>query len=297
MHTNVKTALGIFLFFFFGFLALSENSAYYSSRIGALDDPIPLLTYFKPELFALVFMPLFFATGWRVWIGESHWASVWFHIGIPLGILASSISFVDVLQNVSTIEQARSLVGESLLAVLYGGVVSFIGYLNLNTVYIPIKRSNYSNLTKLIVFLLNNLLILGNMHYYSGLGAFVDTTTIYIFAAFAAAFLLVNRNESKSIYYLVCETMVIASLASVIIALISYNTYQGHVPLMAPAIAIGILGPLYGSFVIIQCATFFPETNLRDINFVQISWHLLEICGLWILMVFAPLSVLEMLSA
>ena len=297
MHTNVKTALGIFLFFFFGFLALSESSEYYASYISSLDDPIPLLTYFKPELFALGFMPLFFATGWRVWIGESHWASVWFHLGVPLGILASSISLIGVLQNVSTIEQARIIVGESLLAAFYGGVVSFIGYLNLNTVYIPIKRSNYSNLTKLIVFLLNNLLILGNMHYYSGLGAFVDTTTIYIFAAFAAAFLLVNRNESKSIYYLVCETMVIASLASVIIALISYNTYQGHVPLMAPAIAIGILGPLYGSFVIIQCATFFPETNLRDINFVQISWHLLEICGLWILMVFAPLSVLEMLSA
>jgi len=294
MHTNVKTALGIFLFFFFGFLAISELVGNYTGYIKTLDDPIPLLTYFKPELFALVSMPLLFATGWRVWIGESHWASVWFHIGIPLGILASSISFVDVLQNVSTIEQARSLVGESLLAVLYGGVVSFIGYLNLNTVYIPIKRSNYSNLTKLIVFLLNNLLILGNMHYYSGLGAFVDTTTIYIFAAFAAAFLLVNRNESKSIYYLVCETMVIASLASVIIALISYNTYQGHVPLMAPAIAIGILGPLYGSFVIIQCATFLPEADLREINFVQISWHLLEICGLWILMVFAPTSLFEM---
>jgi hypothetical protein len=296
MHTNVKTVLGIFLFFFFGFLAISELVGNYTGYIKTLDDPIPLLTYFKPELFALVFMPLLFATGWRVWIGESHWASVWFHIGIPLGILASSISLIGVLQNVATIEQARSLVGESLLAVFYGGVISFIGYLSLNTTYIPKKR-NTSNLTKFVVLLLNTSLIGAGMHYYVGVFAFIDTTTLYIFAAFAAAFLLVNRNESKSIYYLVCETMVIASLASVIIALISYNTYQGHVPLMAPAIAIGILGPLYGSFVIIQCATFFPETNLRDINFVQISWHLLEICGLWILMVFAPLSVLEMLSA
>ncbi|MDC0996217.1 hypothetical protein OAT01_10875 [Pseudomonadales bacterium] len=296
MHTNVKTVLGIFLFFFFGFLAISELVGNYTGYIKTLDDPIPLLTYFKPELFALVFMPLLFATGWRVWIGESHWASVWFHIGIPLGILASSISLIGVLQNVATIEQARSLVGESLLAVFYGGVISFIGYLSLSTTYIPKKR-NTSNLTKFVVLLLNTSLIGAGMHYYVGVFAFIDTTTLYIFAAFAAAFLLVNRNESKSIYYLVCETMVIASLASVIIALISYNTYQGHVPLMAPAIAIGILGPLYGSFVIILCATFFPETNLRDINFVQISWHLLEICGLWILMVFAPLSVLEMLSA
>ena len=297
MHTNVKTALGIFLFFFFGFLALTENSEYYASYINTLDDPIPLLTYFKPELIALVFMPLLFATGWRVWSGESHWASVWFHLGVPLGILASSISLIGVLQNVNTIEQARILVAESLLAVLYGGVVSFIGYLSLNAGYLPIKRNSYSNLTKFFVFLLNTLLIGAAMDYYSGLYAFLDSTTLYIFAAFAAAFLLVNRNKSKSIYYLVCETMVIASLTSVIIALVAYYTHQGHQVLVGPAIAIGILGPLYGSFVIIQCATFFPETNLRDINFVQISWHLLEICGLWILMVFAPLSVLEMLSA
>ncbi|MBC8410614.1 MAG: hypothetical protein H8E12_18135 [Rhodobacteraceae bacterium] len=293
MHTNVKTALGIFLFFFFGFLALSENSAYYSSQIGALDDPIPLLTYFKPELFALVFMPLLFATGWRVWIGESHWASVWFHVGIPLGILASSISFVGVLSNVSSLEPARIIVGESLLAVLYGGVVSFIGYLNLNTVYIPIKRNNYSNITKFFVFLLNNLLILGGMHYYAQVFAFIDGTTIYIFAAVVSAFLLINRNESKSIYYLVCEMMVIASLASVIIALVGYNTYQGTT-LVGPSILIGILGPLFGSFVILQCATFFPEKDLREINFGQTHWHLLEICSLWILMVFAPMSLLEM---
>ena len=194
----------------------------------------------------------------------------------------------------STIEQARILVAESLLAVLYGGVVSFIGYLSLNAGYLPIKRNSYSNLTKFFVFLLNTLLIGAAMDYYSGLYAFLDSTTLYIFAAFAAAFLLVNRNKSKSIYYLVCETMVIASLTSVIIALVAYYTHQGHQVLVGPAIAIGILGPLYGSFVIFQCATFFPEADLREINFMQISWHLLEICSLWILMVFAPTSLLEM---
>ena len=81
-----------------------------------------------------------------------------------------------------------------------------------------------------------------------------------------------------------------------IIALVSYITYQAHAPLVGPAVAIGILGPLYGSFVIIQCATFFPEADLREINFTQISWHLFEICSFWILMVFAPTSVLEMVG-
>ena len=296
MHTNVKTTLGIFLFSFFGYFALSDLVGNYIGYIKTLDEPIPLLTYFKPELFALVFIPLLFATGWRVWTGESHWSSVWFNTGVPLGILASSISLVGVLSNFDDLEQIRSLVGESLLAVFYGGIVSFTGYLNLNTVYVPIKRKSHSKITRFFVFLLNTLLIGAGMHYYAGIGSFIDGTTLYIFAAFAAAFLLVNRNESKSIYYLVCETMVIASLASVIIALVSYITYQAHAPLVGPAVAIGILGPLYGSFVIIQCATFFPEANLREINFTQISWHLFEICSFWILMVFAPTSVLEMVG-
>ena len=127
MHTNVKTALGIFLFFFFGFLALSELVGNYIDYIKTLDDPIPLLNYFKPELFAFVFVPLLVATGWRVWSGESHWSLVWFHSGVPLGVLASSISLYGVLSNFGNLEQMRISVGESLLAVFYGGVVSFIG--------------------------------------------------------------------------------------------------------------------------------------------------------------------------
>jgi hypothetical protein len=293
MHKNVKTTLGIFLFFFFGFLALSELVGSHIDHIKTLDDPISLLTYFKLELFAFVFVPLLFATCWRVWSGESHWSSVWFHSGVPLGILASSISLVGMLQNVSDTDTIAYSIGESLLAIFYGGAVSFIGYLNLDTTYILQKR-NTSNLTKFFVLLLNTLLIGAGMEYYAGILAFIDSTTIYIFAACTAAFLLINRDESKSIYYMVCETMVIASLASVIIALISYTTYQAHIGLIGPAVAVGILGPLYGSFLIIQCATFFPEADLREINFMQISWHLLEICGLWILMVFAPTSLLEM---
>ena len=180
MHTNVKTALGIFLFFFFGFLALSESSEYYASYISSLDDPIPLLTYFKPELFALVFIPLLFATGWRVWTGESHWSSVWFHSGVPLGVLASSISLYGVLTNFGNLEQMRVSVGESLLAVFYGGVVSFIGYLNLHASEIPSNRNSHSKITKFFVFLINILLILGGMHYYVSVFAFIDGTTIYL---------------------------------------------------------------------------------------------------------------------
>ena len=293
MHKIVKTTLGIFLFFFFGFLALSELVGSHIDHIKTLDDPISLLTYFKLELLAFVLVPLLVATGWRVWSGESHWSSVWFNSGVPLGILASSISLVGMLNNLGGPEEVGYFIGESLLAIFYGGVVSFIGYLNLNTGYI-LKKRNTSNLTKVFVMLLNTFLIGAGMDYYAEIGLFVDYSTVLIFAAFSSAFLLVNRDESKSIYYLVCETMVIASLASVIIALISYSTYQGHPRAIVPPMAIGILGPLYGAFVIFQCATFFPEANLREINFMQISWHLLEICGFWILMVLAPKSLLEM---
>ena len=294
MHINVKTVLGIFLFLFFGFMALwliTENN---SDQLKTLDGSILRISYFKPELFALVFMPLLVATGWRVWSGESHWSSVWFHSGVPLGLIASSISLIGVLQNVANLEQARNLVGESLLAVFYGGVASLIGYLNLVNVDIQIKSKSRSNISKFLVSLLAALPIAVGMDYYSGIMAFVEFSTVLIIAAVASAFLLVNRDESKSICHLVCKAMVIASLASVIVALVSYSTYQAYPELTGPAIAIGILGPLYGSFVIFQCAIFLPETDLRETNFGRINWHLLEIYGLWILMCFAPKSLLEM---
>mgnify|MGYP006106486159 CR=1 FL=1 len=294
MHKNVKTTLGICLFFFFGFIALWDISASRADYIKTLDDAIPLFSYFKPELFALVFVPLLVATGWRVWSGESHWSSVWFYTGVPLGLIASSISLIGILQNVNNLEQARILVGESLLAVFYGGIVSFIGYLSLNTGYTPIKRNSQSNLTKFFVLLLNASLIAVGMDYYSGVFAFIDGATICIFLAIASGFLLGNRDESKSFCQLACEAMVMISLASVMIALVSYNTYQGYPKLTGPAVAIGILGPLYGSFIIFQCAIFLPERDLRETNFGRINWHLLEITGLWILMCFAPKSLLEM---
>ena len=294
MHTNVKTALGIFLFFFFGLNALWNISESYYHRLKTLGDSMPVFSFLNPELFALVFVPLVVATAWRAWSGASHWSSVWFHSGVPLGLIASSISLIGVLQNVSTIEQARSLVGESLLAVFYGGVISFIGYSSLNTTYRPKKRDGRSNKTKFFVCLLNAVLIGAGMDYYSGLGAFWDSTTICIFLAIASGFLLGNRDESKSFCQLACEAMVMISLASVMIALVSYNTYQGYPKLTGPAVAIGILGPLYGSFIIFQCAIFLPERDLRETNFGRINWHLLEITGLWILMCFAPKSLLEM---
>ena len=294
MNKHVKTALGIFLFFFFGFMALWAITENNSDQLKTLDDSIALLSYFKPELFALVFMPLLVATGWRVWSGESHWSSVWFHSGVPLGLIASSISLIGVLQNVDNLEQVRISTGESLLAVFYGGVASLVGYLNLYTVDIQIKNKSRSNISKFLVSLLAALPIAVGMDYYSGLGAFVDVSTLFIFAAIASAFLLVNRDESKSICHLVCEAMIVVSLVSVIVALISYNTYQGYPRLIGPSIAIGMLGPLYGSFVILQCAIFLPERDLRATNFGRINWHLLEICGFWILMCFAPKSLLEM---
>ena len=297
MHTNVKTALGIFLFFFFGYFALVELSENASSSMKRFDISTPLISYFKPELFALVFMPLLLATGWRVWSGESHWSSVWFNSGVPLGILASSISLVGILQtskNFIDIELGRMLIAESLLAIVYGGIVSLIGHLNLQKGFIPRKRNSHSNIPKLFVALLFCLLILGGMHYYAGLGAFWDPATVLIYCAIASAFLLVNRDESKSICLLICEAMVMISLATVAIALVSYINYQGYPQLAGPAVALGILGPLCGSFGILLCAIFLPEKDLQATNFSLINWHLLEICCFFILMSLAPKSVLEM---
>ena len=70
--------------------------------------------------------------------------------------------------------------------------------------------------------------------------------------------------------------------------------YQGYPQLAGPAVALGILGPLCGSFGILLCAIFLPEKDLQATNFSLINWHLLEICCFFILMSLAPKSVLEM---
>jgi hypothetical protein len=294
MHTNVKTALGIFLFFFFGFLTLWDISGNYSSSFKKIDDLVTQLSFFNPELVALVFMPLLVATGWRVWSGESHWSSVWFNAGVPLGVIASSISLVNLLMINLGLEQARMYIGESLLAIFYGGIVSFIGYINLDNVYKQRKHRRQPNIGKAFVLLLIYSLLGVSLHFSGGLSAFIYLPAITIIAAAVSAFLLINRDDSKSVCQLTCEAMVMASLASVMIAVISYNFYQGTLQLTIPAIVLGILGPLYCSFCIFLCATFYSDKDLRATNFGRINWHLLEIYSLWILMCLAPKSLLEM---
>ena len=299
MHTNVKTALGIFLFFFFGYFAFSVITENFSIITKRNDYPTPLISYFKPELLVLVFAPLLLATSWRVWSGESHWSSVWYRSGIPLGIFASSVSLWAVIQNAQSfidIELGRMLIAESLLAIVYGGIVSLIGYLNLHKGFILRKRNSHSNIPRLFVLLLFYLLILGGMQYYVGILAFLDLATVLIYLAIFCLFLLVNRDESKNISLLTCEAGIMVSLATVVIALVSYIHYQGYPKLAGPATALGILGPLYGSLVILQCAIFDPEKDLKATNFSLINWHLLEISCFFILMSLAPKSVLEMFS-
>ena len=58
MHTNVKTASGDLSFLFLWILSSFGIGGIHIGYIKTLDDPIPLLTYFKPELFAFVFVPL-----------------------------------------------------------------------------------------------------------------------------------------------------------------------------------------------------------------------------------------------
>ena len=294
MHSNVKTVLGIFLFIFFGFIALWAPSEHFSHIIKTVNGSMPLLHYFKPELFAVVLTPLLVATGWRVWAGESHWSSVWFNAGVPLGVVASSHSLIAVLNSATSAEEAMNLVGESLLAIFYGGLVSLIGYLNLNADDIPIKRNSDSKLTKFFVLLLIYLIFGASMHFsYNGIHLYADYQPLAVNAALLSAFLLLNRDKSKSFCHLVCEAMVMASLASVMIAVISYNFYQGYEQVIGPIVAKGILGISYCSFIIFLCATFFSEKDLRETNFDRINWHLLEISGLWVLMCFAPKSLLE----
>lgn len=293
MHKNVKTTLGIFLFFFLGFYALWDISKWVSDNLKTLDYFVPQLSFFNPELFALVLLPLVVATGWRVWSRESHWSSVWFHSGVPLGLLASSISIIGVFDT-SSLEQTRFLVGESLLATFYGGIVSFIGYLNLGNVCIQREDRRQSNKGKVFVFLLISLITCASMHFFYTVTSFLFLPAFAIIFAFAGAFLLINRDESKRFCQLVCEAMVMASLASVMIAVIYYNFYQGHVETTGIIVVIGVLGPMYGTFAIFICATFFSDKDLREANFGRINWHLLEIYSFWILMVLAPKSLLEM---
>ena len=91
------------------------------------------------------------------------------------------------------------------------------------------------------------------------------------------------------------QMIIVGVLGAVVVALMRcLNVLDRHSDDLSPllvgeAIAVGVLGILYGSFALSVAAFCSFTKTFLNVRFVKLNWHLLEIFALWILMVFAPL--------
>jgi len=260
----------------------------------ALQSAIGLVTAFSIEALAMIYLPAVLLTLYCAARKLTLWANLLQAIGIPLGILASTFMFVHNLQMMSDTEELFPGIARSFLAIFHGGMIAAFGY------FMAPQNHFTANIVQqndrlVLIALTTTPLITGFLLFEISPIAYVDLTSAALFFAPFAFLLAQFRKPITSA--LLLRSAIVGMLGPVLISMVGWLMGQGNTMLLGPALAIGLLSVLYGSWLIFIIGCFRHNTATAISDLWRTSWHALEIYALLILVVFAPPSIIEVLNA
>ena len=219
---------------------------------------------------------------------------------VPLAVASSCVGFILMLQSFKT-EQIQTAAGLALTTLFWGGLFSSLGFifsLSHDAEYedSAINKKLLATMASIpIVFVLFSTFSAGPMAFYLPEPLFLVVAPALVVIGMSKL-----RNRTAEIHVLL-QLVIIGTLGAVVIALIKYlialdlaANEDNHL-VVGEAIAEGILGLFYGSTILTVAAFCSYEGAFKKTHFLKLNWHLLEIFALWILMVFAPLTIREYL--
>ncbi len=253
-------------------------------------DFATLFAVFGP---VLITSPILFFYGLSV-------SRLWTAAGIPIATTASCIGFTMMLENMSDPASIQSATALALGTLFWGGLVSSLGVVFENTQPSATKEIKYNRILVTVMASIPLFFLILSAN------ATNTLSSIFLIDSFLIVF-------SPALFYLglvwyrgrilvsneLLQMIVVGVLGAVVVALVRYlNALDRHSDDLSPllvgeAIAVGVLGILYGSFALSVAAFCSFSKTFRNVRFAKLNWHLLEVFALWILMVFAPLTVRE----
>lgn len=220
-------------------------------------------------------------------------SKLWYWMGIPLGVSSSAICLLDLLSNLETSAGFEKAIGVSLISLGYGLTVSMLGHAfcvrdseqetAFNTLpSIGLKVGIvFTALTCLMVSIESQIGLI-YVADFSGVLLVISTVLLGVFSSG-------KKKQADGIM----RGFVFGALACVFVGLISY-LFSGLDPKgFGPATATALSGLIYAGFgmvITIACLNF---NELIQADIPRLNWHLLEVYALWVLMIFAPMSLRE----
>ena len=247
-----------------------------------LIDPYSLIAVLLPVLCTQIAASYF---------RKRHWSEVWLALGIPIGLLGSVVGATGMAiftTNFTSVYPASAIM---LLTILYGGIVSMLGYFarqEKQTETID-SISTIQLLTLLLIFWGLYVLV---MHGAAGIDSYlsIEVAVIHLSVIGASLFLSAKPNYIDTI----CEAALMGASISVVVGVTAL--YSGQTE-RDTAILISMNGLTYGLLIYIS-AYFFSlkyPTGIK-VSFSRLNWHWMEIVTFLIFMYFSTETIREYLQ-
>ena len=216
-----------------------------------------------------------------------NWADACFALGVPIGLLGGTLGATGLVFMVDPALAYRTT-SIMLLTVLYGGVISAIGYFAQHQTKVPAQGSlSYSAfiwatipLIAITGWIIDSL---------ANVRAFISVESIYIFVVvYAGVFLLRKSVRSQDLV----SAALFSSMLCLVAGLIQWYQSDGN---DKSAITFAMNGLNYGLFIYIVVYLWSLRNPTDRIEAGKANWHWMEVSAFLVFMLFAPETVRESL--
>ena len=250
-------------------------------KLGRLVDENSIVIVFG-SLFPIVFV--------LARSGAAHWSESLLALGVPLGLLGGTIGVTGMSASMGDFRAIYPATAIMLLTVLYGGIVSALGYFAIDKAE---KQNNRLSRTKLVLALFPFVFItLYMMVAAAGIATFLSLEAVSVFFAVFASLVFLGKRFS---FQRVIEGALFAAILCLVLALIQWYS-AGE--LDRDAVNLAINGLNYGLIIYIFAYVISRSKGDKESNRIETgraNWHWMEVTAFMIFMLFAPETLRETL--
>ena len=218
----------------------------------------------------------------------ANWADACLALGVPIGLLGGTVGATGMVHHMTEPARAYSATAIMLLTVLYGGMISAIGYFAQHQTKVPAQGSlSYSA----FIWATIPLIAMTGLAFDSaaGIGVFISVGSIYIFVVvYAGVFLLRKSVRSQDLV----SAALFAAMLCLVAGLIQWYQSDGN---DKSAIAVAMNGLNYGLFIYIFVYLWSLRNPTDRIEAGKANWHWMEVSAFLVFMLFAPETIRESL--
>ena len=237
-------------------------------------------------LFISALAPIVFIAAWT---GAAHWSESTLALGLPMGLLGGTIGVTGMSTYINDYNAAYPATSIMLLTVLYGGILSAMGYFGANVVE---KQNNRLPKTSLIMALAPFSFMVFLPVWDMGTSPFFSLEAIGVFFAVFATQVIFSHRFS---FQHVTEGALFAAIVCLILGLsLWYSTGE----LDRDAVNLAINGLNYGLviYIVVYVISLSQANKESDkIETGRSNWHWMEVTAFMVFMLFAPETLRETL--